>query len=134
MKKIGILALVLVLVLCVGALCACGGRNYKEELPGEWYVWHWYYNTKDGENGFFEEAHFYTFGADGKLTIKIGEEVENATYEFTKDDTIKITHANGTVETCQLIESKSHPEQIQMMNVDTIYTLTLQPMSTWQEK
>lgn len=132
MKTIRVLALVLAVVLCTSALTACSSRNVQEELPGEWFVWHWYYNVKDGDNGFFEEAQFYTFGADGKLTIKIGEETSNATYTFSGKDTVEVTYEDGTVDSFQLIPAEHDGvNQIQFMNTNTNYTLTLEPMSSW---
>lgn len=132
MKTLRILALVLAVVLCTSALTACSSRNVQEELPGEWFVWHWYYNVKDGDNGFFEEAQFYTFGADGKLTIKIGEETSNATYTFSGKDTVEVTYEDGTVDSFQLIPAEHDGvNQIQFMNTNTNYTLTLEPMSSW---
>lgn len=132
MKTLRVLALVLAVVLCTSALTACSSRNVQEELPGEWFVWHWYYNVKDGDNGFFEEAQFYTFGADGKLTIKIGEETSNATYTFSGKDTVEVTYEDGTVDSFQLIPAEHDGvNQIQFMNTNTNYTLTLEPMSSW---
>ena len=134
MKKIRVLALVLAVVLCMSALTACSSRNVQEELPGEWFVWHWYYNVTDGDNGFFEEAQFYTFGEDGKLTIVIGEETTNATYTFSGKDTLDVSYEDGTVDSFQLIPSeRDGVDQIQFMNVNTNYTLTLEPMSSWQD-
>lgn len=134
MKKTRIVALLLVLVVCLSSLCACSSRNLQEELPGDWFVWHWYYNVQDGEDGFFDEAQFYTFGADGKLTIKIGEETTNATYTFSGKDTIEVTYEDGTVDSFQLIPSEHDGvDQIQFMNANTNYTLTLEPMSSWAE-
>lgn len=132
MKTLRVLALALAVVLCTSALTACSSRNVQEELPGEWFVWHWYYNVKDGDNGFFEEAQFYTFGADGKLTIKIGEETSNATYTFSGKDTVEVTYEDGTVDSFQLIPAEHDGvNQIQFMNTNTNYTLTLEPMSSW---
>ena len=134
MKRIRILALALICVFCICALCGCNSRNMKEELPGEWFVWHWYYNTEGGEDGFFEEARFYTFDADGNITIKIGEETTNATYTFVSKDTIDVVYEDGTTDTFQLIPSERNGvNQIQFMNVNTIYTITLEPMSSWTE-
>lgn len=132
MKKTRVLSMVLVLVFCVSALCACSSRNLQEELPGDWFVWHWYYNENDGDNGFFEEAQFYTFGADGKLTIKIGEKTTNATYTFSGKDTVEVTYEDGTLDSFQLIPAEHDGiKQIQFMNTNTKYTLTLEPMSSW---
>ena len=132
MKTKRILAMLLVAVLCLSVVTACSSRNVQEELPGEWFVWHWYYNVKDGDNGFFEEAQFYTFGADGKLTIKIGEETSNATYTFSGKDTVEVTYEDGTVDSFQLIPAEHDGvNQIQFMNTNTNYTLTLEPMSSW---
>lgn len=134
MKKNRIIALLLVMVICVCSFTACSSRNMQEELVGEWYIWHWYYNTEGGEDGFFDEAQFYTFDADGNLTIKIGDETTTATYEFTSKDNIEVVYADGTTDTFQLIPSERNGvNQIQFMNVNTIYTLTLEPMSSWTE-
>ena len=134
MKKLRILALLLALVICLCSLCACSSRNVQEEIVGEWFIWHWYYNTEGGENGFFDAAKFYTFDAEGNLTMKVGEETTSATYEFTSKDTIEVTYADGTTDTFQLIPSERNGvNQIQFMNVNTIYTLTLEPMSSWTE-
>ena len=130
MKRI--LAMLLVVVLGLSVMTACSSRNVQEELPGEWFVWHWYYNVQDGDNGFFDEAQCYTFGADGKLTIKIGEETTNATYTFSGKDTVEVSYEDGTVDTFQLIPAEHDGvNQIQFMNTNTNYTLTLEPMSSW---
>lgn len=137
MKSLRFLALMLALIICAGMLCGCSSRNVQEELPGEWFVWHWYYNTKDGDNGFFDVALFYTFSQDGKLVITSQDEsvapVE-ADYEFTTDDEIEVVYADGTIDTFQLIPSEHDGvDQIQFMNTNTNYTLTLEPISTWEE-
>jgi len=134
MKKNRILALICLLVFCFAALCGCSSRNMQEELPGEWFVWHWYYNTEGGEDGFFEEAKFYTFDADGNITIKEGETTTTATYTFVNKDTIDVVFEDGTTDSFQLIPSERNGvNQIQFMNVNTIYTITLEPMSSWTE-
>ena len=134
MKKIRILALLLIAVLCLGTLLGCNFRNVKEEIVGEWFVWHWYYNTEGGEDGFFDEARFYTFDAEGNITIKIGEETSTATYTFVSNDTIDVVYDDGTTDSFQLLPSERNGvNQIQFMNVNTIYTITLEPMSSWTE-
>lgn len=134
MKKNRILVFLLALLICLGALCGCSSRNVKDELPGEWFVWHWYYNTDGGNNGFFDEAQFYTFDLDGNITIKIGEETSTATYTFSSDDMVDVVYEDGTTDTFQLIPSEyAGVDQIQFMNVNTNYTLTLEPMSNWTE-
>ena len=134
MKKARILVMLLALVVCLCSLCACNSRNMQEELVGEWYIWHWYYNTEGGEDGFFDEAQFYTFDAEGNLTMKVGGETTTATYKFTSKDTIDVVYADGTTDTFQLIPAeRDGVNQIQFMNVNTNYTLTLEPMSSWTE-
>lgn len=134
MKKIRVLALALVAVLCTSVLTACSSRNMQKELPGEWFVWHWYYNVTDGDNGFFDEAQFYTFGEDGKLTIKVGEETTTATYSFSGKDAVEVTYEDGTVDSFQLSPAEHDGvDQIQFINVNTNYTLTLEPMSSWHD-
>ena len=134
MRKIRVLAFIVAALMCLSVFTGCSSRNVKEELPGEWFVWHWYYNTEGGEDGFFNEARFYTFDAEGNLTIKIGEEVTKATYTFVNNDTISVVYEDNTTDTFQLIPSERNGvNQIQFMNVDTIYTITLEPMSSWSE-
>lgn len=131
MKKISLIALIGVTLFMFSG---CESRNMKEELPGEWYVWHWYYNVKDGDNGFFDEAQFYIFGDNGDLTIKVNDITTNAEYEFTSDETVKVTYADGTIDNFQLIPAEYEGvNQIQFMNENTNYTITLEPMSGWTE-
>ena len=136
MKKSRIVALILALAFCVCALCGCSSRKVQEELPGEWFVWHWYYNQDNGENGFFDEAVFYTFGEDGALKIsdKDGNVSAEGTYEFTGKDTVDVVYSDGTQDSFQLIPAEHDGiDQIQFMNVNTKYTLTLEPISSWVE-
>ena len=136
MKKNRGLASFLILAICLGTLCGCSSRNMKEELPGEWFVWHWYYNEDNGEDGFLDEAVFYTFNTDGTLKIgdKDGNISQEATYEFTANDTVEVEYADGTLDSFQLIASEHDGiAQIQFMNINTMYTLTLEPISSWAE-
>ncbi len=134
MKRTRMRILFVVLAVCSSSLCGCSSRNMKEELPGEWFVWHWYYNENDGENGFFDEAQFYTFDTDGKITIKVEEEISTATYTFSADDMVDVIYEDGTIDTFQLIPAEHDGvKQIQYMNINTNYTLTLEPMSSWTE-
>lgn len=134
MKRTRMMIWFVVLAVYSSSLCGCSSRNMKEELPGEWFVWHWYYNENDGENGFFDEAQFYTFDTDGKITIKIEEEISTATYTFSADDMVDVIYEDGTIDTFQLIPAEHDGvKQIQYMNINTNYTLTLEPMSSWTE-
>lgn len=133
MKNRRMIALILVL-LCVLNLAGCAGRNVREELPGEWFVWHWYYNEKDGDNGFFEVPQFYTFDAAGNLTMTVDGVTTTATYRFSADDIVDVVYADGTIDTFQLIPSEHEGvDQIQFSNMHTNYTLTLEPMSSWSK-
>lgn len=134
MKNRHIMALVLALMLSIVALTGCSSRKVKEELPGEWFIWHWYYNVADGENGFFDAAQFYTFDSEGNLTMTVDGVTTTATYNFSADDIIDVVYADGTVDTFQLIPSEHDGvDQIQFSNIHTNYTLTLEPMSSWSE-
>ena len=136
MKKTPILALLLFLVVCLSSLSACSSRNLQEELPGDWFVWHWYYNEEGADNGFFEEAVFYSF-TDGQMSVtdKDGNVTQEATYEFTGKDTLDVTYSDGTIDSFQLLESeRDGVKQIQFMNTATKYTLTLEPISSWTEQ
>lgn len=129
------LTVVYIVVMMVMFMTGCGAKvNYKETLPGEWFVWHWYYNETDGANGFFDNAIFYTFNNDGSLIIADqaeGAEKVVASYTFTGKDTIEIKNADGSVDS--MILAMNEKGQIQMTNVDNKYTLTLEPMSTWKK-
>ena len=134
MKKFNLNALLLVFALSFCTLFGCSSRNLKEELPGEWFIWHWYYNVKDGENGFFDEAQFYTFNEDGTLTMEVEGKKSTATYTFNGNDKVDVVYEDGTTDTFQLIAAEHDGvNQIQFMNVNNNYTLTLEPMSSWKD-
>ncbi len=132
-KKIAVVVCIVMMIATF--VTGCGSKtNYEEALPGEWFVWHWYYNETNGDNGFFDNAIFYTFNDDGSLVIADqteGVEEVVASYVFTGNDTIEITNADGSVDT--MVLAMNEKGQIQMTNVDNRYTLTLEPMSTWNE-
>lgn len=135
MKKSRVLISVLALVLCLCTLLsACSGssRNLQEELPGKWEVWHWYYNEDDGDSGFFDSVMYCEFN-DGKVSVtdEDGAVVREGTYEFTGDATLDLEYTDGTVASIQLIASNHDGvDQIQFMDVNTKYTLTLEPLET----
>ena len=142
MKKVSVILLILVFVLSMCLLCACGGRNFEEELPGEWYVYHWFYhNTPNGEDGFYpdDECHFYIFDKEGNVTVKKGAKIDTAEtistgkYNFTQKDTIAVQFSDNSTKTFQLIPSGSHKEQIHLVDLANHYAETLQPMSTWSK-
>ena len=124
---------ILALVLCVCTLlsaCAGNSRNLKEELPGKWEIWHWYYNEKDGDDGFFDSVMYCEF-TDGKVSVtsEDGTVIREGTYEFTGNDTLDVEYTDGTVASIQLIASNHDgQDQIQFMDVNTKYTLTLEPL------
>lgn len=130
-------------VLLVGLLMmfnmtACGenDKNMREELPGEYFVWHWYY--VEGESGFYDNAIFYTFTDDGSLTIK--ENVDNAeateaTYVWENDNTIIVSYPDGKSETFEIAPHKyDGREELTYTNVDTGLILSMQYMSDWTEE
>ena len=97
MKKL--IVFILMSVMCLAMLTGCGGGSkLSESLPGEWFVFHWYYNVNDGDNGFFDEPVFITFGEDGSVVAT----TEESTFEAFE-------------------------------NSNTNYTLTLEPMSSWED-
>lgn len=136
MKKI--IAFVLMTVMCLTMIVGCGGSNkLSESLPGEWFVWHWYYYEKDGDNGFFDEPVFVTFGEDGSVIATTKEttfEGFEGNYTITGNSTIDITYADGTSDSFQL-QAANHDgvDQIQLINTNTMYTITLEPMSSWED-
>ena len=63
-----------------------------------------------------------------------GEVSEEATYEFTSDDTVEVVYEDDTVDSFQLLPTDHDGvDQIQFMNENTKYTLTLEPISSWVE-
>ena len=130
MKKKHFLISALILCLCL-ALCACSGsRNLQEELPGTWEVCHWYYNEKNGDSGFFDNPMYCEF-IDGKITVTAedGSLIREGSYEFTGSDTLDVEYTDGTVASIQLLAANHEGvDQIQFMDVNTNYTLTLEPL------
>ena len=131
------LSILLTVILVTVGLTGCGGKSAKEVLEGEWFVWHWYYDVDNGEDGFFDDAKFYTFSPDGTLIIKESKdakETENAKYEWKNDSTITVTHTDDTVETIEItVTTHEGKEQLKYKNTDTNYVLSLEHMSDWQD-
>lgn len=125
-------------LLMVVGMTACGGanKNMREELAGEYFVWHWYY--AGGESGFYDNAVFYTFTDDGKLTIKEnvdGAETIEATYVWENDNTIIVSYSDGKSETFEIAPHKyDGREELTYTNVDTGLILSMQYMSDWSEE
>ena len=136
MKKL--IVFILMSVMCLAMLTGCGGGSkLSESLPGEWFVFHWYYNVNDGDNGFFDEPVFITFGEDGSVVATTEEstfEAFEGTYTVTGNSTIDITYSDGSFDSFQLKAAKHDGvDQIQLINSNTKYTLTLEPMSSWED-
>lgn len=134
-KVMRFLALVLTILMAVG-LTACGKKqDMKNVLPGEWFVWHWYY--VEGDSGFYDNAVFYTFTDDGKLTIKENTDeskATEATYVWENENTIIVSYPDGTSETFEIAPHKyDGREELTYTNVDTGLILSLENMSDWTE-
>lgn len=125
------------IALMVFGLSACGGakKDMKSELPGEWFVWHWYY--VEGDNGFYDNAVFYTFTDDGKLTIKENTddaEAIEASFVWENENTIIVSYPNGTSETFEIAPHKHDGrEELTYTNVDTGLILSLENMADWTD-
>lgn len=130
------LLVILTLLMLVG-LTACGGEtlDMRSTLPGEWFVWHWYY--VEGDDGFYDNAVFYTFTEDGKLTIKEnvdGAEAIEATYVWENNNTIIVSYPEGTSETFEITHHKyDGRDELKYTNVDTGLILSMENMSDWTE-
>lgn len=128
-------ALTAVMLLC---LTGCGSEkkvSMIETLPGEWFVWHWYY--VEGDSGFYDNAMFYTFTQDGHLTIQEhveGSEPIEATYAWDNNNTIIVSYDDGTSETFEITPTthEGH-DQLKYTNVDTGLILSMEPMSDFSE-
>lgn len=123
------------MILMIVGLTACDGKkeNMRSTLPGEWFVWHWYY--VEGESGFYDNAVFYTFTDDGKLTIKEnveGAEATEATFVWDNDYTIVVSYPDGTSETFEIAPHKyDGKDELTYTNVDTGLILSMENMSDW---
>ncbi len=128
---------ILMTVFCLTMITGCGGGKMSEKLPGEWFVWHWYYNVENGDNGFFEQPVYVTFGEDGSV-VATTEDASftgfEGTYTVTGGNTVDITYSDGTSDSFELKAAKRDGvDQIQLINSNTSYTLTLEPMSSWHD-
>ena len=109
MKKL--IVFILMSVMCLAMLTGCGGGSkLSESLPGEWFVFHWYYNVNDGDNGFFDEPVFITFGEDGSVVATTEEstfEAFEGTYTVTGNSTIDITYSDGSFDSFMTVMEHS---------------------------
>lgn len=122
-------------LLCFTGCSSDSKVDMTDTLPGEWFVWHWYY--VEGDSGFYDNAVFYTFSDDGKLTIQEdveGAQAEEATYVWDNEYTIIVSYSNGTSETFEITPTTyDGHDQLKYTNVDTGLILSMEPMSDWSD-
>ena len=112
-------------------LAGCGKKDnydYKANLPGNYTSVHWFYDEKNGDNGFFEKDAVLSFTEDGSFS-SCGEFTEWQTvtgnYEFTGDNTIRVTYNDGTFDDFTLRYSVDH-DTVEFIDNESHYSLSLE--------
>jgi len=100
------------LVLC---MAACGGKDFKAGIQGDWVIYHYYERAENGVDVFLDDTNYYTVsvGADSFSVVAKDGSLENVggTYEFTKADEAEVIMNDGAHCTMQIAEnSKKHNE------------------------
>ena len=135
-RKLIAIAVVAVIAIVVAVIFILNGKkkdtyDYQANLPGEYIVYHWFYDVKDGESGFYEDdkAGHYTFGADGSYSHTGGDLDEGitqtGTYTFTSSNVIRITLEDGSYDDMTLRYSTKHTST-EMTNNATKFSVSLQ--------
>jgi len=134
-KNISIIVIAVVVIAALVVVKLSGSNtntyDYKANLPGEYIVYHWFYDIKDGDSGFYEDAKAgrYSFGADGSYSHTGGDletdEIQVGTYTFTSTNTIRIDLEDGSYDEMTLRYSKDH-DSTEMTNNATKFAVSLQ--------
>ncbi len=105
--------------------------DYRANLPGKYVVYHWFYDVKNGDSGFYDDSAVghYNFGADGAYSHTGGDlaegESQTGTYAFTADNVIRITLEDGSFDDLTLRYSTNH-NSTEMTNNVTKFAVSLQ--------
>ena len=111
-KRIFSLLLCLLLLVCMSA---CGSSDFKSGGQGEWVIYHYYERAENGVDVFLDETNYYTVTIDDKSFSVVAEDgaLENigGTYEWSKAGEAEVVMNDGTRCTVQVSKnSKKHNE------------------------
>ena len=138
MKKLMSFLLVLAMM---AALVACGGASksddFSEVLAGKtWITYHWFFNEKDGDSGFFSDDAYYTweFQDANNFTVsaKDGSFSGEGTLEWTSNNVADVyVVLGGETEqywTAEFSYDASRPNQVHFMIQETNFVYVLEPI------
>lgn len=140
MKKMTRLIALVTLLLSLLALVACGGgngggENFSQTLGGEeWITYHWYFNEKNGDSGFFSDDGYYewVFADANNFTVeaKDGSFSGEGTLEWTSNNQADVYFKMADGEqywTAEFSRSGGHPECVNFMIQETNFVYVLEP-------
>ena len=136
MKKTLSLLIALVIVLSLAA-CSGGGKSTdfsKVLADSTWITYHWYFNEKNGDNGFFSDDGYYTWEFTGSnefsVSAKDGSFSGKGTMEWTSANQADVYFVLGDSQeqywTAEFSYSSSHPEDIDFMIQETNFVYVLE--------
>lgn len=139
MKKMTKILAALLVALMMLTLTACsggnGGEDFSKTLGGnEWITYHWYFNEKNGDSGFFPDTGYYqwVFTDANNFTVdaKDGSFSGVATLEWTSANQADVYFKMGDTEqywTAEFSRSSGHPDCINFMIQETNFVYVLEP-------
>lgn len=138
MKKMTKILAALLVALMMLTLTACSGgggaENFQETLSGnEFVTYHWYFNQKNGDSGFFPDDGRYewVFNEDNSFSVnaKDGSFSGEGTMEWTSDTQADVYFKMGDTEqfwTAECSRSGDHPDCINFMIQETNFVYVLE--------
>ena len=138
MKKMTKVLAALLVALMMLALTACsggnGGEDFSETLNGEFVTYHWYFNQKNGDSGFFPDDGRYewVFNEDNTFSVNAldGSFSGEGTLEWTSANQADVYFKMGDTEqfwTAECSRGADYPDCINFMIQETNFVYVLEP-------
>lgn len=136
MKKIIATLMAVMIVLTFAACGSSGGsEDFSKTLSGnEWITYHWYFNEKNGDSGFFSDTGYYewnfTDANNFSVDAKDGSFSGVGTLEWTSTYQADVYFKMGDAEqywTAEFSRSGSHPDCVNFMIQETNFVYVLEP-------
>lgn len=127
-------------VIMMMTLCACGGggksANFQEVMSdSSWITWHWFFNEKDGDSGFFTDDSYYTWEFDGANGFTVSTPDNSfggtGTLEWTSENQADVFFKMGDQEqfwTAEFSYDSTHTDQVHFMIQETNFVYVLEPV------